>query len=504
MPIVLISSRFQGSGEELAMRLVEKTAWPLLNRQQMQELARDQGIKIGRLETSIIKAPGTTEHLARERHLYLKCLTAALCERAVDGNLVYYGRAGHLLLPGISHRLRVGLATPYEGRVRRTAETLNLSLERAELYLQQLDEDFEQWYRFVHRVEGRSPDKFDVFLNLEHLSISNAASLVCDIAALADFKPTPVSTRLMDNLRLAAQAELRLAFDPRTTAAELQVQADNGVLTVTYSPREELDGDLVAEVIGDLTGCREILCTVAETNILWVQEKFDPGSPSFGRLTQLARRWGAAVELLRLIPSQEGSAECMAALSAGGASVSTPVSSENGGVEDDQPTREVDDGGLGRTREELLTLGQSAGQRTACGGYEKILDAARGDRRYSLVVIGDVFLSKAPSARTRMTRELALAIRDRLKAPVIVGSELESKFMFGPKQAVKLLGFAIVTAIVYAMVFYSQDTVLSFLSGDFHQHWRWATPFGVVLFVPLVAYLYGTVAGLALKLINID
>ena len=60
----------------------------------------------------MIKSPGSSEKLARERNLYLAFLTAALCDAAGQGNMIYTGRAGHLLLPGVSHRLRVGLTAP--------------------------------------------------------------------------------------------------------------------------------------------------------------------------------------------------------------------------------------------------------------------------------------------------------------------------------------------------------------------------------------------------------
>ena len=49
-----------------------------------------------------------------------------------------------------------------------------------------------------------------------------------------------------------------------------------------------------------------------------------------------------------------------------------------------------------------------------------------------------------------------------------------------------------------------QEALSRFLSGPIHQHYKWLAPVAVVLFIPLVAYLWGTVTGLALKIINID
>jgi hypothetical protein len=54
------------------------------------------------------------------------------------------------------------------------------------------------------------------------------------------------------------------------------------------------------------------------------------------------------------------------------------------------------------------------------------------------------------------------------------------------------------------MVFTHQEPVINFLSGSLHQHYKWLASVLMVLFIPLIAYIYGTVTGLALKIINID
>ena len=38
---------------------------------------------------------------------------------------------------------------------------------------------------------------------------------------------------------------------------------------------------------------------MAETSILWVQERFNAASESYGQISSLAQRWGAAIELMR-------------------------------------------------------------------------------------------------------------------------------------------------------------------------------------------------------------
>lgn len=506
MALVMISGLYQGGREELAQVLARETNWPVLSREELQEQAKQKGIRVGRLEVSMIKRPTASEKLAREKNMYLAFLTSILCEKALQGNLIYYGRAGHLLLPGVGHRIRVGLTAPRDIRVQRTAKALQMSPEQAESYLTQLDEDIAKWIRYVHHAAGHDPDQFDVFFNLETMSVTNAANTLHRIAQLPEYQATPASTRGLKDLYLAAQAELRLTLDDRTRDADLTVRAENAVVTVTYPPHQEQVSNSIPQVLTDLDGCREIQCTMAETNILWVQERFNPGSENFQQIIQLAQRWGAAVELMRLISPEDSTenkenVEAEAGYDFGRREC---PAYDDGGVEDDDPVAGVNDGGLGGTMEELIAKGRCGGGHTVCGGYDKILERVRGQGHYALVVVGDMFLSKGHSARTRRTRELAMSIRDRLKAPVITADELKSHFLFGTRQAFTLAGFAAVVGLLYAIIFTHQDAVLTFLSGPIHQHIKWLAPVVVVFFIPVIAYLYGTVTGLALKLINID
>jgi hypothetical protein len=169
------------------------------------------------------------------------------------------------------------------------------------------------------------------------------------------------------------------------------------------------------------------------------------------------------------------------------------------------PQEEVEDGrGLQTAEEALIDEGRFGGRHTVFGGYEKVLDAAQGDSHYGLVLIGDVFVSKGHQAQTRRTRELAMSIRDRLKTPVITLDMLKSHFLFGKRQAIKLIGFLIPVVAIYFMVFTHQEQILDFLSGPVHAEHKWLAPVVLALFIPSVAYLYGTITELALKIVNID
>ena len=506
MPIIMISSQPHSGCEALAESLVNKTGWPLTSRKDLVEKAQKHGIKVGRLEIAMIKSPERHEKLAREKELYLAFITAATCEQAPEGNLVYEGRVGHLLLPGVSHRLRVAVVVPRETRVNNAMQALNLPQDKAMAYLEQLDEDIARWARFVHRQDLSELGQYDFVINLHNMSMENASEILQSMAALPGFQPTAASLKAMADHHLTARAKLSLADDERTRKADLGVKADSGIITVTYMPQQaDVAGD-IPKVLQDIEHCREIRCTMAETNILWIQEVFNPESENFEQINRLAQRWGAAVELLRLAPQEAAEHEDAQAFPAAAAPHEEKPAAEiyTGGVEDDDALPAADDAGLSRTLEELVARGRSGGGYTVYGAQDQILETVKGNDKSALVVIGDIFLAKGHEARQRQTRELALAVRERLKTPVITADELQARFLFGKRQVVKFVAFAALVACIYTLVFSNQSPILDFMGGDMHEKYKWLTSVVVFLFVPLIAYTYGTVTGLILKMIGID
>lgn len=506
MPIVLLSSEPHGLGLKLAEQLADKTHWPLYSRDQLVDEANAQGIKLSRLETSIIKKPIIPEKLAWEKELYLSFVIDTLCRKMMDGNLIYSGRAGNLLMPGVSHMVRVGVRTPMEQRIKNVIKDLNLPREKAVDYLNALDEDIAKWIHFVHRESNAGPSRFDLFLNLKSISLAHATDLVLKTAELPDFAPTAASTQRFQELHLAAKARLHLNQNRETAGLNLGVRATGGVVTVTYMPRQETAADSIARVLESLDDCRENICTMAETNILYIQERFDPKNEAFTHVTHLAKRWGAAVELLRLVPGpdeSEAQAEMPADLSAG-EQIPPEDGNTNRNLAYAMPESGLDDGGLARAREEMVAMGRSAGCFTITGGKRELLTAIKGNSNYSMVILGNLFLSKGHQTRTRLTRELGLSIKEVLKTPVITEDALQSRFLFGKQQAIKLCISSIDVFAIYELVFRFQEPILNILGGELHARWKWAAAIGVALFVPVVAYSYGTVTGLLLKLVDID
>jgi cytidylate kinase len=456
---------------------------------------------------AMVKPGSFTERLALEREHYLAFVTAYLCDRAMEGSLVYHGRTGHLLLPGVSHVLRVRAVADLEYRINATMLRLGVDRQKARRYLTDVEEDIRRWVHTLYGISWEDAANYDFIVNLSQMNPGNAAATLVGAAQLSDFQMTPASLKAMLNLRLAAKTRILLARDERTWKASFKVRADNGVVTVTYLPQDAKLADAIPDVLESLEGITDIRKTIATTNILWIQETFDPASETFKEVVEIATKWQAAVQLIRLeleavdeeraVASDEPDSQSQTALV-------SETRSYDGGIEDDvEETDFCEDGGMTDTIKELAQLGRSGGGRLVCGDRQDLLNALERDVPYTLIVIGDLFLARSQAARLRLVRELRGFMNEHIKAPAVTADELKSQYLFGKRDLFRLIGFAALVTLIYLLVFTNQVGVLTFLMGTVWKA-KILAAVAVFLFVPLVAFLYGNVAKSFLKLIKME
>jgi cytidylate kinase len=519
MQVICISRGTQTGGRELAELLAAKLDYACLSREQLNEAATEQGIQVGKLEMAMLRPGIFSERLALERDHYLAFTTAYLCDKAMEGGLVYHGRTGHFLLPGVSHVMKVRVLADQEYRIRSVMRELGLERGKARRYIEDVDEDRRRWVRSMYGVSWEDAANYDIVLNLAQVSMENAAAVLMNMAQLPDFQMTPASRRSMEDLRLAAKARTTIAQDERSHRASVKVRADNGVVNVTYLPQDARLAQVIPEVCKGLPGARDIRVTMAMTNLLWIQEEFQPHSELYDEVVELATKWNAAVELIRPAPQEESQAQQQGALEQRGAVAARPATREHDGwIEEDIAEEEAPNGGLKQTLDELARIGRSGGGRVVYGDPNQLVDTLDRNVPYTLVVLGDLFLSKGHAARLRATRDLRSFLGDRIRAPVVTADELGGQYFFGKRDMARAAALLLLTIVLYWLVFTYQEPILGFLArsgwyaeaieGTFLSRFEWMSKLvvslAVFLFAPLVAYSYGTVARAVLKLIKME
>lgn len=259
MAIISISRGTFSGGKAIAERVARRLGYPCLGREGiLLEAGKEYGISERELTEAVNQPPPFWQQVPGRRVAYLMCLTATLLHRAQGGNLVYHGHAGHFLLSGISHVLRVRVIADLEYRVKAAMERMNVKRDEAIVYIDRVDKERIKWTRFLYGIEWGDPSQYDVVLNLERMTIDGASLAIESMAQLDDFKVTSQSQKAFEDLKVTSGVWAALVRDERTKAASVQVVANNGVVTITGKASLGKVVDAIPMVAGQVPGVKEI------------------------------------------------------------------------------------------------------------------------------------------------------------------------------------------------------------------------------------------------------
>lgn len=500
MQIICISRGSQSRGVEFAERLAAKLGYECVSREDLLEAATQAKIPIGRLETAIIKPHIFSERLALELEQYKALVTSTLCERALEKDIVYHGRTGNLLLPGVGHILKIRVVSDMEYRIQRVMTDLRLPRDKAKRYIVQIDDDRRRWVRRFYNVEWDVFTLYDMVLNLSQMSVDNAATAACSLAELPEFKATPAAVNTLRDLHLAAQARLLLGRDPRTNRAAIKIRSNNRVLHATYIGHEIRHPEVIVEVLQKLTNVRDIVCTEAATNILWIQEDFSKAQESYEQVMSVANAWDAAVEIIKMVP---GDASEMVSTQADDTAVTSETWRETGIIAEGEDVGGKDPQDVANIYENLVKDGRVGGKRIIRGTQKTLLSAIDPSMRYRLIVFDNMFLEKGEAVRKRLSQEWSNLLADSLKSPVVNVCEIAIHYRFGIRQLLTMVGCAILTALLVFIALQYSEPILEFLSRDGLAARITSTAI-ICAIVPVFAFLYSNVTRLFLKMVKLD
>jgi cytidylate kinase len=242
MAIITISRGTFTGGQSLADCVAEKLGYRCVSREVLVQAAEQYGASEDSLYKSLVKKPGFRDRRSLEWRRYAIYIQAALCKEVRSDKVVYHGHAGHMLLKGVPHVLRLRVIANIEQRIRAAMERYGMGRKQAIEQIEKADEGRYKWTRSLYDVDWQDPLLYDLVINLDHLSISDACEAICTAAAQEEFTTTLEAQRILDDLALSSDVRARIAADGTIGDAELEVEANEGVVilwgTVT-SPEEE-------------------------------------------------------------------------------------------------------------------------------------------------------------------------------------------------------------------------------------------------------------------------
>lgn len=260
MAIITISRGTFSGGNDLAECLSERLGYPRLGREEaIAEAEKEYGISLDKLTTAVKDPPSIWQQTVGPRLAYLKCITAAIMMHAPEGNLVYHGYAGHLLLSEVPQVLRIRVIACLEFRIKLAMKRMNLNYNDAVEYIEKVDKERSRWTYFLYGLEWQDPVLYDWVLNLEYISIENACELIACRIKLDDFKPTPKSQKAFADSLLSSRVWASLAKDERTRVASVQVSADSGVVTLSGSLGSQKTLEAIIQITKQVSGVKSII-----------------------------------------------------------------------------------------------------------------------------------------------------------------------------------------------------------------------------------------------------
>jgi len=123
-----------------------------------------------------------------EDEVYIEAIESTMKEMAADGDVVFVGRGGHVILKEITNVLRVGVVASFEDRVATLMTRESISRNEAILTMDHRDQARKYFFKkFFEMEDPDSPDLFHFTINTSEMSTEHAVDMVVqNLKALAE------------------------------------------------------------------------------------------------------------------------------------------------------------------------------------------------------------------------------------------------------------------------------------------------------------------------------
>jgi cytidylate kinase len=263
MAIITISRGTYAGGKEVASRLAEHLDYPVLSREEvLHEIDRDYGIPEKTINKTMNGAPPFWQQVPGKRLAYVKCITAAILAHVKEGNLVYHGVNGHLLLSQLPQVLRVRVIADMKYRVEGLMKRETLSKEKAVARIKRANKHRSRWTKLLYNVDWKDPGLYDVILNLDKVSAETACTVIAGMAEQKEFMPSPENQKIFQDFSLSCRVWAALANNPAANSAGIRVKADDGEVIIDGTADSVKALELIPQIAESVEGVHSVRCEI--------------------------------------------------------------------------------------------------------------------------------------------------------------------------------------------------------------------------------------------------
>lgn len=262
MSIITVAHAAFSGGSAIAEKVASALNYRCVDREVLMEASRRYGIPEAKY-TEVLETEGRWwERWLESLRLYRITLQAAMCEVAQGGKLVYYGRAGQELFPGVRHVLKVMIVAPIDYRIQLAKARKGLDEESARQFLKDVDRVRSRRLRALFNVDWQDPVGYDLVLNASRMSTETAAHVITEAARRDEYRPTLESEKAFQDLTVSARVQAALSTSPKTRNVVLNVRSDGGEVNISGILADpELEKEIVRIAKG-VTGVTQVVTDI--------------------------------------------------------------------------------------------------------------------------------------------------------------------------------------------------------------------------------------------------
>jgi len=244
MSIITISRGSYSMGKTVAEKVAQQLNYKIISREVLLDASSHFNIPEIKLKKAIHDAPGILERYRHNKQSYIAYIRSALVDRAVSDNIVYHGLAGHLLLKGIPHVLKVRINADLERRVAVVMERDKIPAPEARALILEDDKQRRKW---THSLYGQDPwdtSLYDLSVCIDKLSIEDAVNYICQVAETKAFQPTEKSKQKAKDMAVACRVKAALVDE----FPNIGVTCDYGNVLIYIKGKDPVAGKLLKKV----------------------------------------------------------------------------------------------------------------------------------------------------------------------------------------------------------------------------------------------------------------
>jgi len=244
MSIITISRGSYSMGKTVAEKVAERLHYDIISREVLLDASSRFNVSEIKLKKAIHDAPGILERYSHNKQSYIAYIRSALVERIINDNVVYHGLAGHLLLKGIPHVLKVRVNSDLERRIAIVMERDRIPAQEARALILEDDKQRRKW---THSLYGQDPwdtSLYDISICIDKLTIENAVDFICLAVESKEFRLTEKNKQKAKDMAVACRIKAALVDE----YPNIGVTCEYGNVLIYMKGKDQMTGKLTKKL----------------------------------------------------------------------------------------------------------------------------------------------------------------------------------------------------------------------------------------------------------------